>query len=638
MSPLHYLVFLFLAVLVACGEKPTVDDLPAQTATTRAHSNLSNSDPDWVYQDPVSKRKVAVVFIHGIFGDTYTTWIADNGVSFFDLLHNDPKVGSDVDIFAFGFTSKMLGEGSMSIDDAAIRLNAHLKSYDVDKYPAIVLVTHSMGGLVAMRYLQIFQDMRQKVPLIVMYSTPQTGAEVASLASHISGNPALGDMIPANDNNYLKALSNQWKEVTGEKPVIKCAYELKDTTGIRIVDWQGATYFCEGAALGISEDHIGIVKPNRPQHDSVILLINSLEDYVVGEELVGKLETPDFVSEGDSSVFVLPRVIGRYPARLVNSGRQPVTFTLGQPSDPQLNLWPPPEQTPQQLGKNTNFPLYIGLAYDPEGDIQSEYRFTLESDVSPSRTIVVKVADVAAAKAEQLKLAEDVATDLRTFIQEESARSGWSNRELDDASIPNALVNAAFESVSKVAPDLPPESRWQMTAAVLDVYNWPTLSVQALRKMEAADPSSVNSPAAQRLASRVGARTGNARVFYSVDSVAVDPETQMSARVLPLGAPEQASPYVYLADELKRTPALRAYGLSLDGDIATARGNYEVAQDRYAGAAQTQQTPSMEQRIQVVREGRSRPLTNDYVATQGTWAADAAGEAPAADAAQAGPP
>src|SRR5262245_24881035 len=75
------------------------------------------TDPQWVHQKN-PHAKVALVFIHGIFGDTLGTWTSSNGTRFFDLVDKDPDLGPKVDSFAFGYTSKMIGSGSFSIQEA----------------------------------------------------------------------------------------------------------------------------------------------------------------------------------------------------------------------------------------------------------------------------------------------------------------------------------------------------------------------------------------------------------------------------------------------------------------------------------------------------------------------------------------
>ena len=119
---LHAVIFVVLAqALASCGEKtPT-----SNTGTTSPPADAlvaAQTDPHWVHRS-TSNAKIAVVFIHGIIGDLNETWTnADKKITFFDLLKQAPEVGSKVDIFAFGYPSRVLGGGSFTIGEAAKRI------------------------------------------------------------------------------------------------------------------------------------------------------------------------------------------------------------------------------------------------------------------------------------------------------------------------------------------------------------------------------------------------------------------------------------------------------------------------------------------------------------------------------------
>ena len=67
---------------------PATPSLPV--ASDRPCNNAgATKDPHWVCQAAPHAR-TAVVFVHGIFGDTNGTWANDNGRTFFDLLASAP--------------------------------------------------------------------------------------------------------------------------------------------------------------------------------------------------------------------------------------------------------------------------------------------------------------------------------------------------------------------------------------------------------------------------------------------------------------------------------------------------------------------------------------------------------------------
>src|SRR5438309_389588 len=97
----------------------------ASACTKNDPSEANTTDPQWVVQK-TPKSKVAVVFVHGIFGDTLGTWTGENKKTFFKYLEEAPDVGSKLDMFAFGFTSNLIRPGSFDIQEAANRLNESL--------------------------------------------------------------------------------------------------------------------------------------------------------------------------------------------------------------------------------------------------------------------------------------------------------------------------------------------------------------------------------------------------------------------------------------------------------------------------------------------------------------------------------
>src|SRR5258708_32869503 len=95
-----------------CGKN---GDKPTDTTRTPGNASVAvanQTDPQWVIQSQ-PHRDVAIVFVHGIFGDTLSTWSLGPGKpAFWSLMESIPDVGPKLDMYAFGFTSQMLAAGS----------------------------------------------------------------------------------------------------------------------------------------------------------------------------------------------------------------------------------------------------------------------------------------------------------------------------------------------------------------------------------------------------------------------------------------------------------------------------------------------------------------------------------------------
>ena len=270
-----------LGLQLGCDKPGATAPSAAASAALAAAAKPNSVDPRWVVQaNP--KAKHAIVFIHGLFGDTVETWTHSNGTRFFDLIGSS-SVGKQFDLYTFGYTSKMLGSGSLNIVEAIGKLNEYLKFHGVLDYDSITFVGHSMGGLVTLQHLIRDEALRRKVALVVLYATPQEGAQIAVIADKVARNPALAQLVPSDANAYLQQLDADWKRLPErDRPFVACGYETKPLAGVPIVPFQSATRFCSKQALAIEDaDHLAVVKPDRPEHPSVVLLVNALREHVV---------------------------------------------------------------------------------------------------------------------------------------------------------------------------------------------------------------------------------------------------------------------------------------------------------------------------------------------------------------------
>lgn len=579
----------------------------AATCRRDAPTVANSTDPRWVLRNE-PRPDAVLVFVHGIFGDTIETWTSTNTTSFFDLIEADSRIGSNVDIFAFGYTSNMLRAGSLDIQEAANTLHARLQFHGVFDYPAIVFVTHSMGGLVVLRELLTNRAVLDQVPGVVFFGTPQEGSQITAIAQHVARNPAIEQMLPADRNGYLRVLNDEWRSLP-TRPIVRCAYEKRPTFGVMIVPWESATRFCDGAPVAIDADHLSIVKPDRAGHDAMVVLVNALDEFVLGRTLGAKLETPDFVREGDRAVFTMTDALGRSAARLVNAGARPLRYTLGQLSDPNLFVWP--DDTPKTLAGNTTERVLFGLGL---GATATEYRLQLTSDASAPLDITVRVPNLGMVRRQQLQLAADVSRNVMTLLSDPVRAAQFKAAKPDDGTVPDAVVSAARDAVVSRSPELPESASWLLTADLMDAGNWHGLAMRALRKAEAISRASAQSPGAQQLAAIVAARGGDARVFNTLPApVPPPPPPGPIERLQPFVDPSVAPTADVLAQTMQRVPALRAQGLSLQGDLQRSRGETEAARRTYSEIGAIRMTPSLALRLQAVTSESKRGTTKPVI-------------------------
>jgi len=89
--------------------------------------------------------KDVIVFVHGFIGDYVNTWGKPK------LLLEDPRFNRNYDFVFYGFKTALFGDVP-AFDEEAARLDRTLTRLERD-YNSITIVTHSKGGLLAMRTL-----------------------------------------------------------------------------------------------------------------------------------------------------------------------------------------------------------------------------------------------------------------------------------------------------------------------------------------------------------------------------------------------------------------------------------------------------------------------------------------------------
>ncbi|QQP98077.1 esterase/lipase family protein [Lysobacter enzymogenes] len=527
-----------LALLAGCGggsgtTSGGATGEAAEPPAASADTGLNQTDPRWVRQSQPHAR-IAVVFIHGIFGDTLGTWTHANGKSFFDYLASAPEVGDKVDIYAFGFTSRMFGQGSQDIREASIKLNDYLQYHGVDQYDTVVFVAHSMGGLVAMRELTEHPKLSAKVPLMVFYATPQEGSDITRIARYVVSNNAIRQMLPADGNDFLKDLSDRWSNLrgSGQAPKVICAYETMKTHGELIVPWSSATRFCDEAAPGIADaDHLSIVKPDRQEHESVVKLVVALRKYALPRIQDASWETPEFVPDADVWRYTLLNADEINHAGLINRSDTAQNFRIALPQGSKLLILP--EVTPQRVAAGAREDLKLLVFGAP----QPEYRFGLQLASLPERTVVVRIADLAAAQAARARALEHTAQAINAHID---AGGEAAFAELPDSEKWQQVAQAAQDSIAASAPELPAGARWAAAAEALSALGLADSSKVALRTVAQEFPQTARVPAVLDLDKKVEVQVKKKAVLEGPQSFRPKPVSR--AMLLPVQASTEAKP------------------------------------------------------------------------------------------------
>ena len=167
--------------------------------------------------------KAAIIFIHGLFGSGSSTW-----GKWPQLLSEDSWLSDKIEINHFEYQTKLFSLLHASPSNVYF-FSDMLKEY-IDGLPhnEIVLVCHSLGGLVAKQYIieEIKKDNGLRVTKVLFCAVPNDGAAIAKIARIILFfNPIYYRLCKQSD--YLQILNRDWKTYNVEKRVI-CKYGIAE--------------------------------------------------------------------------------------------------------------------------------------------------------------------------------------------------------------------------------------------------------------------------------------------------------------------------------------------------------------------------------------------------------------------------
>jgi hypothetical protein len=265
-------------------------------AAALAISNAAYAQELLTWRDQGSDR--AIVFVHGLGGDALGTFRtnAEPPVYWRELLSNDTDrmssghSMSDYDQYAIDYSYAFSKITSITIDEVAAQTFDYLKGVGLfHKYNHIFFITHSLGGLVTKRGINILYNRGElgyvdKIAVVVLLGVPSQGSPVADLGSgefaHFvsqifgvggSNQKLIKDMRSSmsETNSYLNSTENDWrrfveqeKKVTTGFPKIFCAYETNSVSiAPLIVPKLYASTTCDGDIQPIAKDHFSLAKP-----------------------------------------------------------------------------------------------------------------------------------------------------------------------------------------------------------------------------------------------------------------------------------------------------------------------------------------------------------------------------------------
>lgn len=240
----------------------------------------------------------AVIFVHGILSDGETGWKNDNGCYWPSLLAAEKDLSS-IGIYVFTYQTSVFS-GNYSISDIADALKELMDIHVVSDCKKLIFVCHSMGGIVARKYLVDWSTELicvNKVIGLFLVASPSLGSAYADLFSKLAeyfNHSQAKALRLVKDNSWLMDLDKSFMNLKESNRLLIKGKELVEDKFVVLRKWyrtkvvvesfSGARYFAKPFKVPNS-DHFSIAKPDKKdaiQNELLIAFVRNIISVPVG--------------------------------------------------------------------------------------------------------------------------------------------------------------------------------------------------------------------------------------------------------------------------------------------------------------------------------------------------------------------
>ena len=276
--------------------------------------------------------KTAVVFIHGFTGGE-GTWQNSTGESFMEMLKADSQLAEQFEFFEYEYFTKITAiqhsavvqkllalvsyipgipkmGGKIKSNQTIANLSQGLSTYlslRLGEYLNVVLIAHSMGGLIAKEHILSYEPGNgPKTIGYVSMAVPHKGALSALLLAP-TNNINAQELVPLSE--YSDGLNNRWIQHKSQLPASLYVIAQHDECVVK----PSAIPFTVSAQQKkiVEHDHSSICKPESPTDLSYLAVCKFLRDIAYTQSMANVANaaaittTPDY----DKEIFVLKMIV-----------------------------------------------------------------------------------------------------------------------------------------------------------------------------------------------------------------------------------------------------------------------------------------------------------------------------------------
>ncbi len=278
--------YAFCACFVSC--KKELQQASVESSISPGPINSTVNLP-WVRR--TDKTDIAIVFVHGLFGDARSTWTNVNTHKFWPEMLTKDQAFDGANIYCYEYRTPKTGP-ALTVAELAGNMYVLLKEDGVLEHRKIFFIAHSMGGILTRQLLLDHNDpdLIGRIKLLYFYGVPSTGSQLATFFDFFSKNPQVLQLRPIKRDNMLGDQMNRWINQRFPFPTY-AAYETQPTHGLPVVPFDGAL-FGSSSSTAIDGGHLDLARPADERAMSYILfrqayrvataaLINSSEKIVL---------------------------------------------------------------------------------------------------------------------------------------------------------------------------------------------------------------------------------------------------------------------------------------------------------------------------------------------------------------------
>ena len=284
----------------------------------------------------IPDSKNLIVLIHGFVGGEETWVKADGSMPFISQLLEDEEVRENFTIGTYEYhtdlvtlfpkTKAFLGMATgkknpynLPIERIAELLQTIL-TYRYNTYENIVLIGHSMGGLVAKRCVldDIAKNSSTRVKLYVSLATPHNGSDLATIGTALVANIQIKALKPLSQS--VTSMGNDWVQckTLPKRLYAQGSYDV-------IVPRESSVPFDRETqeVIFCDEDHSSIIVPST-RSIVVDALTKELKEIVKQQKILEIENQESFVDDGryDEEAFVLKLLMADIHKTLISGTKE----------------------------------------------------------------------------------------------------------------------------------------------------------------------------------------------------------------------------------------------------------------------------------------------------------------------------